>query len=196
MANAQNLQCEIIMTIEETLRTYTSSEEVLRNTPRRFFNALHEMLKGYHVDVESILSVQFEQQEDVYVYDGIVCLKDIPFVSVCEHHLLPFQGVASVGYKINKQNPLIVGLSKIARLVDAYACRLQVQERLCQQIAYALNHFLKCEGSFCIIKAEHSCLKFRGAEKHGAVMVTCTETGCFETQESIRQKLYFLLNGK
>ena len=181
------------MNIEELLHLYTKSPEVLANTPKRFAKALKEMLDGYAHDISSILSVQFEQDEDASVYNGIVCLTDVSFVSVCEHHLLPFHGTATVAYKINHQNPRIVGLSKLARLVEAYSKRLQVQERLCQEIADSLAYYLEAEGSFCLIKSEHSCMKYRGVNKNGSSMITSSETGWFK-EEANRAYLFSVLS--
>lgn len=181
------------MNIEDLLKSYTNAPEVLSNTPLRFAKALNEMLDGYNHDVRSILSVQFEQDEDASVYNGIVCLRGVSFVSVCEHHLLPFHGIATVAYKVNPEHPRIVGLSKLARLVEAYSKRLQVQERLCQEIADSLAYYLDSEGSFCLINSEHSCMKYRGVNKNGSSMITSAETGWFK-QEANRRYLLSLLS--
>ena len=148
----------------------------LRETPRRVAKAWREMTGGYHADVEAILGVQFEQ-EDV-PYSGIVALREIPFHSVCEHHMLPFTGTACVAY-IPGPSGKIVGLSKLARLVDAYARRLQVQERLTVQIVEALEQHIEPLGAACIIRAQHSCMSHRGVGKETGGMVTSEMRGVF-----------------
>jgi len=145
--------------------------EGLRDTPRRVWKAYHEMLSGYHVDVESIFTV-FENCG----YDEMVLLRNVEFVSVCEHHLLPFTGVAHVAYLPKRK---IVGLSKLARLLDAYCKRLQVQERICVQVTQALDHYLRPLGSACVIQAKHSCIACRGAKKTNLEVITSSLTGEF-----------------
>ena len=148
----------------------------LLDTPRRVAKALREMTEGYGADVPGILGVQFEQ--DDLPYSGIVALREVPFHSMCEHHLLPFSGTASVAY-IPGPSGKIVGLSKLARLVDAYARRLQVQERLTVQIVDALERHLEPLGAACIIRAHHSCMSLRGVGKDTGGMVTSEMRGVF-----------------
>lgn len=133
----------------------------LIETPRRVVKAYREMTVGYDADIASILGVTFDVD-----CDEMVVVKDIPFSSLCEHHMLPFTGTATVGYIPGKQ---VVGLSKIARLVDAYSKRLQVQERLTEQIADAMVEYLKPKGVGVIINGHHSCMTLRGVGKAGTM---------------------------
>ena len=150
--------------------------EGLLDTPKRVAKAYKEMTEGYGIDISTILGVTF----DVGNVDEMVVVRNLEFVSLCEHHLLPFVGVASVAY-IPKER--VVGLSKIGRLVDAYSRRLQVQERLTTQITAALDEFLDTKGSACLITAHHSCMGCRGVRKQSAQMVTSSLTGEFRDAE-------------
>ena len=147
----------------------------LIDTPRRVVKAYTEMTSGYRADVASILGVQFDQDEH---YSGIVLLRDIPFHSMCEHHLLPFSGIAHVAY-IPGDGGQIVGLSKLARLVEAYARRLQVQERMTVQIVDAVMEHLRPSAAACIIRANHLCMSLRGVKKDTGGMVTSELRGGF-----------------
>lgn len=144
--------------------------EVLAETPLRAAKAFLEMTSGYEVNVPELFTT-FEEQ-----YDEIVVVKDIEFHSMCEHHLLPFHGTASVGYIPNGR---VVGLSKLARVVDAYARRLQLQERMSREIADALETHLRPRGVSVVIEASHMCMCARGVRKPGAVTVTSTMRGVF-----------------
>lgn len=155
----------------------------LIDTPERVLKAYKEMTEGYEADIEKILSVSFEVD-----FDELVVLKDIPFVSLCEHHMLPFTGSATVGY-IPKER--IVGLSKLARLVDAYAKRLQVQERLTKQIADAMLHHIDPLGCGVVIKGNHSCMSCRGIKKQGE-MITSSMHGVFRTDARARSEFLAL----
>jgi GTP cyclohydrolase I len=141
------------------------TREGLIDTPKRVIKAMSEMTVGYHTDIETILGVQF----DVGEVSGTVVLSDIPFTSLCEHHMLPFTGTATVGYVPGLK---VVGLSKLARLVDAHAKRLQVQERLTEDIATDLHHHLEPAGVGVVIHAHHQCMSCRGVGKPGATMTT------------------------
>lgn len=140
------------------------TREGLLDTPKRFVKALREMTDGYDKDPADILSTVFTEN-----YDQMVVLTGIEFASLCEHHLQPFRGTATVGYIPNGK---VVGLSKLARLVDAYAHRLQVQERMTEQIAQALTDNLNPIGAGVYITAHHSCMGNRGIRKHQATMTT------------------------
>ena len=140
------------------------NREGLLNTPKRVVKAFKEMTEGYGQDPADILSTVFHED-----YDQMVVLKDIEFVSMCEHHLQPFRGTAAVAYLPKGK---VVGLSKLARLVDAYARRLQVQERMTEQIKDAIVEHLDPLGVGVFIEAHHSCMGNRGIRKHGARMVT------------------------
>ncbi len=138
----------------------------LLDTPARVLKAWTELTAGYRMDPAAILDRQFD-----HTHDEMIACAGIPFVSVCEHHLLPFTGRATVGY-IPGDSGRVVGLSKLARLVDCYARRLQMQERITDQIAYALIEHLEPRGVGVYLTAEHSCLTHRGARATGAQMVT------------------------
>ncbi len=159
--------------------------EGLQETPARVVRAFAEMFAGYGQHPSYVLKT-FDGEG----YDEIVLLKAIPVASTCEHHMLPFSGVAHVAYVPKGK---IVGISKLARLVDVYAKRLQVQERLTVQIAQTLEDYLKPLGAACVIEATHSCVGCRGVKKQGAVMVTSSLTGCFKTQPDCRAELMSLI---
>lgn len=152
------------------------TREGLLDTPKRVLKAFKEMTEGYGQDPAAILGTTF----DVGDVDEMVIVKNIEFVSLCEHHLLPFPGIAHVAYIPNER---VVGLSKIARLVDLYARRFQVQERLTRQITDAMDTHLEPRGSACIIEAAHSCMGCRGVRKPAARMVTSSLTGMFRDHE-------------
>lgn len=155
--------------------------EGLIKTPERVVKALFEMTQGYDQNPKEILSAQFEPGN----YDEMVILRDIEFKSLCEHHMLPFSGVATVGYIPSKK---IVGLSKLARLVDCFANRLQVQERLTHQIAHALEVHLEPIGTGVLVKAHHSCMSCRGIKKSGATMITSSLTGVMRKDPACRHE--------
>lgn len=161
----------------------------LRDTPRRVVKAWAEMTVGYQQDPSSVLGVQFAQDEP---YTGIIALRSIPFASLCEHHILPFTGTADVAYIPGPSNR-IVGLSKLARLVDIYARRLQVQERLTVQIVEALEEHLQPKASACVIRADHTCMSIRGVGKSAGGMVTSELRGAFMDDPRARAELMALL---
>lgn len=163
----------------------------LLDTPARVVKALRETTSGYQLRAEDVLLTQFDQ-DDVERYTGIVVLRGIPFISTCEHHMLPFVGTASVAY-IPGDDGRIVGLSKLARLVDMYALRLQVQERLTVQIVNALVAHLAPRGAACVIRAEHSCMNIRGVKKHTGGMVTSELRGLFFDDVKARDELMHLI---
>jgi len=157
--------------------------EGLVDTPSRVLKAYSEMLSGYSVDIADILKTTFQDGID---YDQMIVVKDIPFISYCEHHMLPFPGVAHVGYLPNNR---VVGLSKIPRIVDAFSKRLQVQERLTDQVADAIYDYLDPVGVGVIVQATHTCMTMRGVKKPGASMVTTALRGSFMEAEQ-RQEFY------
>lgn len=163
----------------------------LQRTPARVVDAWLEMTTGYDADIASILAVQFDQGETYY--GGIVALRRIPFASLCEHHVLPFVGTADIAYIPNDRGR-IVGLSKLARLLDAYARRLQVQERLTVQIVEALVEHLDPKAAACIIRADHTCMTIRGVEKTAGGMVTSELRGAFKDDARARAELLHLLD--
>ena len=161
----------------------------LIKTPERVAKAWREMLAGYDEDPVDHLTTSFSL-EGTKPYDQIILSRDIPFMSFCEHHLMPFRGFAHVAY-IPQENSRVVGLSKLARVVDGYAKRLQVQERLTQQIAEALLT-LKPFGAAVIIKAQHTCQHDRGVKKDGW-MVTSSLHGAFKDNPDARLELLDLI---
>jgi GTP cyclohydrolase I len=149
---------------------------------------LDELCSGYRVDVAGLFRVF-----DDHGYGGMIVVKDIPLTSLCEHHLVPFVGYAHVGYFPNGK---VVGLSKIARVVDAFARRLQIQERLTLQVADAIESHLQPRGVMVVIEAEHMCMTIRGVQKPGTRTVTAEARGLFsENQDSERQELLRLVRG-
>lgn len=159
-----------------------SRREGLRETPARVVRAWMEMTSGYSIEPLDLLRKSFllnDRDDDPMFgsYGEMIISKDIPFVSNCEHHMMPFIGHAHVGY-IPNSDSRVVGLSKIARVVDAYARRLQVQERMTQQIADALQQVLDPLGVMVVVEATHSCQAYRGVKKDGS-MVTSAIYGVF-----------------
>ena len=158
----------------------------LLRTPERVAKALLFMTQGYHQDIERLLNGALFPIE----YDEMVIVKDIDFFSMCEHHLLPFFGKCHVGYLPNKK---VVGLSKIPRVVDAFARRLQVQERLTTQIAETLKHKLDAHGVAVVMEARHLCMMMRGVEKQNTLAVTSSMLGAFRTQDQTRNEFLKLI---
>ena len=154
-------------------------------TPDRIAKAYREMTVGYEQDPEEILSTRFAAE-----YDEMVILRGIAFSSLCEHHLLPFTGIAAIGYLPNAQ---VVGISKLARLVDCYARRFQIQENMTLQIATAIMKYLKPKGVAVHIIATHQCMACRGANKPGAEMVTTCLLGAFRSDEKTRSEFLRLV---
>lgn len=153
------------------------NREGLKDTPKRVVNYYTEMFSGYLSNPDMILSKTFS---DVDNYNELVLLKDIEFESCCEHHMLPVIGVAHVAYIA--QNKL-VGLSKLARLVDVYAKRLQTQEGMTAQILQSLESALQPKGAYVIIEAKHQCMSIRGVHKSNSYTITEKFSGCFQSYE-------------
>jgi GTP cyclohydrolase I len=143
----------------------------LLDTPKRVAKAYAEMFAGLHQDAGEVLSTSFDLN-----HQELVLVKDIPFYSTCEHHLVPFHGTAHVGY-IPSEDGRVTGLSKLARLVEVYARRPQVQERLTTQIVDAMMEHLKPKGAIVVIECEHMCMSMRGIRKPGAKTVTSAVRG-------------------
>lgn len=160
----------------------------LEETPFRVFKAFMEYTKGYGEDPKEILSKSFDE-----VYDELVIVKDIQFNSLCEHHFAPFYGKAHIAY-IPKNN-VITGLSKFARLVDVYAHRFQVQERLTAQIADTIEEVLKPLGIAVIVEAEHYCMCGRGVKKPGSKTITSCVRGAFRINDAARKEVFDLIKG-
>ncbi len=158
----------------------------LLETPRRVAKMYAEMFSGLHLDPARHLRVTFPED-----YDELVLVRDIPFTSMCEHHLLPFSGIAHVGYIPNGQ---VTGLSKLARVVEEVARRPQVQERMTQTVAELIEQQLQSAGVAVVIQAEHSCMSIRGVKKHGSSTVTSALRGVFKTDQSSRAEVLSLIS--
>lgn len=159
--------------------------EGLVKTPNRVARAYAELMAGLREQPRDHLKTVFHER-----YDEVVLLRDIQFHSLCEHHLLPFTGVAHVAYLPDGK---VVGLSKLARLVEGYARRPQVQERLTTQIADALMEELNPIGAACVVEATHTCMTIRGAKKTGSTMVTSALRGIFKENSSSRAEILTLM---
>jgi GTP cyclohydrolase I len=160
----------------------------LIDTPARVAKMYAEMFSGINCDPGKHLRVTFPEN-----YDEMVIVKDIPFTSMCEHHLLPFTGVAHIAYIPNGK---VVGLSKLARVVEDVSKRPQVQERMTQTIADLMDKELKCSGVAVFLQAEHSCMSIRGIKKHGCTTITSVLRGVFKTNLSTRAEVLSLINQK
>jgi GTP cyclohydrolase IA len=165
--------------------------EGLRRTPARVALAYAEIFAGLSIDdPDAVLETTFDEN-----HDELVLVKDIPLYSVCEHHLLPWHGSAAIGY-IPGEDGRITGLSKLARLVDLYARRPQVQERLTSQVADALNRSLRPRGAIVVVQAEHLCMAMRGVRKPGSLTVTSAVRGQFQTDPRTRSEALSLVLGR
>jgi len=162
----------------------------LRDTPSRLIRAYQEYFAGYRQDPEHILQKTFEETDG---YDEMVVLRGIPFESHCEHHVAPIIGRAWVAYVPNRR---VVGISKLARVVEAYARRLQIQERLTAQVANVIDQVLKPQGVGVVIKAAHHCMSSRGVHMHGTDMVTSRMLGCFRDNPMTRQEFMSMVHSK
>nr|WP_206340089.1 GTP cyclohydrolase I FolE [Blastococcus litoris] len=162
----------------------------LQDTPARVARAYAETFAGLSQDPYDILATTFDED-----HDEMVLVKDIPMYSTCEHHLVPFHGKAHVGY-IPAEDGRVTGLSKLARLVEVYARRPQVQERMTRQIADALNEVLKPRGVIVVIEAEHLCMAMRGIRKPGSTTVTSAVRGMFRDSAATRNEAMSLVLGR
>ncbi|HRN88018.1 GTP cyclohydrolase I FolE [Hyphomicrobium sp.] len=160
----------------------------LIETPKRVAKAFQDYFRGYNDDPEAILQKTFEETEG---YDEMIVLRGIRFESHCEHHLAPIVGRAWVGYIPNGR---VVGISKLARVVDAYAKRLQIQEKMTSQIANIIDDVLKPQGVAVVIKAEHHCMTTRGVHKPGTDMVTSRMLGIFRDNALTRQEFLSVID--
>jgi GTP cyclohydrolase I len=173
---------------EEAIRTLLRwagddpSREGLRETPERVARAFEDWFSGYAVDPEEFMRRTFEEVEG---YDDMIVLRDIRFESHCEHHLAPIIGRAHIGYLPTNK---VVGISKLARVVEAYARRLQVQEKMNAQIANTIQKVLEPKGVAVVIEATHQCMTTRGVHKPGVSMVTSTMLGDFRTNPLTRRE--------
>jgi GTP cyclohydrolase IA len=163
------------------------AREGLRDTPQRVARAYEELLSGYRVDPAKMINNALFDVD----YDDMVVVRDVDFTSLCEHHLLPFYGRAHVAYVPGER---VLGLSKIPRVVDSFARRLQIQERLTRQIADFLNEVLAPKGVAVVLSSVHMCSTIRGVHKHGSSMVTSAMLGAFRDDNAIRQEFLSLIN--
>ncbi|MGB3338576.1 MAG: GTP cyclohydrolase I FolE [Devosia sp.] len=191
-ADATNPQRPSQQEAEAAVRTLIAwagddpTREGLLETPGRVTRAFGEFFAGYQQDAKTILSKTFKE---VGGYDDIVLVKDIPFSSHCEHHMVPFVGRAHIAYLPHDG---VVGLSKLARLVDVFALRLQTQENLTAQIIDAINENLGPRGAAVMLEAEHMCMSMRGVRAHGASTVTHRFTGVF-AEDRVEQDRFFAM---
>jgi GTP cyclohydrolase I len=178
--------------LEEAVRTLLAeigedpAREGLARTPERVRRMYDELTAGYHVDGDALINDACFNVD----YDEMVVVRDIEFFSLCEHHLLPFTGRAHLGYLPRGR---VIGLSKIPRIVDMYAQRLQVQERLTVQIADFLMERLEPKGVACVVEATHLCTMMRGVKKQEATMVTSSMTGTFRRDARTRAEFMGLI---
>ena len=161
--------------------------EGLRETPSRVVRSYEEFYQGYTADPRALLERTFEEVEG---YDEIVFLRDIRFESHCEHHMAPIIGRAHVAYLPHQR---VVGISKLARLIDVYAKRLQIQEKMTSQIANTINEILQPKGTAVVIEASHQCMTTRGVHKAGVSMVTSTMLGAFREEASTRREFLAMI---
>jgi len=165
------------------------NREGLLKTPQRVAEALTFLTQGYQLDPEKVINDALFTED----YEEMIVQKDIDFFSLCEHHLLPFFGKAHVAYIPHHK---LVGISKLARLVDVYARRLQVQERLTNQIANIIMEKLEPLGVAVVIEAEHLCMRMRGVEKQNSMIITSTLLGAFRTRQETRNEFMTLIRQK
>ena len=162
------------------------NREGLKKTPQRVAKALRFLTQGYSQDVKEVINGALFTEDN----DEMVTMRDIPIYSLCEHHLLPFFGKCHVAY-IPKSK--IIGISKIARIVDIFARRLQVQERLTKDIADTLQKALEPRGTAVVIEAQHLCMQMRGVQKPGSVVVTSSMQGAFRNRQETREEFMNLI---
>ena len=172
---------EILLAVGEDIE-----REGLRGTPERVARMYSELLAGMYEDPKEHLRNVFTEK-----YDEVVLLRDIPFYSICEHHLMPFIGLAHVAYL---PSGAVLGISKLARIVDCFTRRLQVQERLTNQIADFIMNSLKSRGVAVVLEASHSCMTIRGIKKPGSVMVTSALRGIFKKAPRSRNEIMSLMH--
>ena len=174
-----------------TLIAYTGDDpdrEGLLDTPSRVVKAYDELYSGYRADAAEALARVFE---DVHGYDDLVLVRDIPFASHCEHHMVPFTGLAQIAYYPSTDG--VVGLSKLARVIDIFARRLQTQEAMTAQILDAIEQNLRPRGCAVMIEAEHMCMSMRGVGKHGTSTLTTQFSGLFKTDPAAQMRFFTLV---
>jgi GTP cyclohydrolase I len=180
-AGLQQIYAEVLTRIGED-----PTRDGLLSTPKRVAQAMDFLTRGYKQTVEDVLHGALFDVD----YDEMVIVKDIEFYSMCEHHMLPFFGKAHIAYVPNGK---VVGLSKIPRIVDVFARRLQVQERLTHEVAEAISEAVHPQGVGVVIEAQHLCMMMRGVEKQGSSTVTSSMLGVFKTQQQTRSEFLSLV---
>ncbi len=185
LARAERAVRELLIAIGED-----PDREGLRQTPARVARAYAETMAGLFTDPEAVLQTTFDEH-----HDELVLVKDIPLYSTCEHHLVPWHGAAAVGY-IPGEDGRITGLSKLARLVDLYARRPQVQERLTSQVADAVMRRLQPRGVIVVVQAEHLCMAMRGVRKPGSLTMTSAVRGILKSDSRSRAEALSLILGR
>ncbi len=190
IAPQEEVQDNLVSLIESVLSEIQEDprREGLKKTPQRVARALRFLTQGYDQDIEEVINGALFTEDN----DEMVTMKDIEIYSLCEHHLLPFFGKCHVAYIPNRK---IVGISKIARLVDVYARRLQVQERLTKQIAETMQKVLEPKGVAVVIEAEHLCMQMRGVQKQHSCVVTSSMLGAFRNRQETREEFMNLIKG-
>ena len=178
----ENLYRELLTKIGED-----PDREGLRDTPRRAAKAFEFMMKGYKEDIDLLINNALFEADT----KEMVVVRNIELYSMCEHHLLPFIGKCHVGYIPNKK---VLGLSKVARIVDAYARRLQIQEKLTKQIAETIQKYTNALGTAVVIEAQHLCMMMRGVEKQNSIMTTSYVLGEFHEDTATRAEFLSLIN--
>jgi GTP cyclohydrolase IA len=163
------------------------AREGLAKTPMRVAEALKYLTSGYHADVQQLINEAIFEQET----SSMVVVKDIEIYSLCEHHMLPFYGRCHIGYIPRGR---VFGISKLARLVNMYARRLQIQERLTEQIAYAIKDSINADGVGVMIEARHLCMMMRGVEKQNSMFVTSSVLGVFRSNAATREEFLSILS--
>jgi GTP cyclohydrolase I len=174
---------EILLAIGEN-----PGREGLKGTPRRVSDYYAEALAGQFIKPEDALTVYYEEEK----FNEMVIVRDIPFYSVCEHHLLPFYGKAHIAYMPGKKR--LLGISKLARIVDVYARRLQLQERITKHVADEIMRLAKPLGALVVVEAEHLCMSMRGVKKTGTVVITSAVRGTFLKDARTRSEALSLIN--
>jgi GTP cyclohydrolase I len=180
----ESLYLEILKEVGED-----PNREGLKRTPSRAAQAMRFMTSGYHQTLDRIVAGAIFEEE----VEDIVVVRDIEFFSLCEHHILPFFGYAHIAYLPNRK---IIGISKIARIVDMYARRLQVQERMTQQIATAIQNVLEPVGVACVVEAKHLCMMARGVEKQAPNVSTSFLIGIFRESATTRKEFFDLISSR
>ena len=189
LPDVEKIAFHIQEVIKELVPVHNISEDKqhLLETPVRVARALMELTSGYWMNPKEVIQKQFKESSE------LVLIKNMDFVSMCSHHMLPFIGKAHVAYVPNKEG-VVVGLSKIPRLIEVFAHRLQVQEKLTRQIADTIMKEVDADGVMVVLEAQHLCMMIRGAKCQNGLTVTSAVRGCFEEQ-TVRSETLHLING-